>query len=332
MTKEYKPKVILTIFAGRKDYLEILFSYCQKLIEKSLLDEVHGWDYCFDIKDKLYTHTFCKQNKLHFKLKIPAFMDNKYWDAYYKYYTDKIGDEDILIKCDDDIVFIDIEKFPTYLSAIKEGTLYSANVINNDVCAYYQKVQGSHNIPIDLKKGQKEEGASNWYQESHKALAIHKQFLSSPNKFRWEGQPIGWKDRLSINFIAGKGKTIKKIFLLHITTRIYDEVALTYGVWKYFKKQVLITPQFNVAHYCFRLQVDLGKEMLIEYRKLCPDLNGKLLSLPLFSKFTIYIRFYLINRHTYSKMLSSRKFEIAKNIIKIFLPTNIYKKIWHFFH
>ena len=185
----------------------------------------------------------------------------------------------------------------------------------------YQKIQGAHNITIDLKKGKKDKFASDWYKDSYKALALHKKFLSSPDKFNWEGQPIGWKDRLSINFIGGKGKTIKKIFLLHLTTLMNDEVALTYGVWKYFKKQVLIVPQFNVAHYCFGGQeVNLGKEMLREYRKLCPDLNGKLLSLPIFSKFIIHIKFH-INK--------IRQFRILKKITKILLITYIFILFLH---
>ena len=71
------------------------------------------------------------------------FMDTckKSWENYYNHYTDYKYVNDIIIKCDDDIVFIDLNKLPKYLDFIKNNDydLVFANTINNGVCAYYQQ-------------------------------------------------------------------------------------------------------------------------------------------------------------------------------------------------
>ena len=42
-------KNILTVFAGRKNNLEILIKYLKKALELKILDEIHFWNYTFDI-------------------------------------------------------------------------------------------------------------------------------------------------------------------------------------------------------------------------------------------------------------------------------------------
>jgi hypothetical protein len=76
------------------------------------------------------------------------FMDTcqKNWNNYYNYYNDPIFENDIIIKCDDDIVFIDLYKLPKFINFIKNNDydLVFANIINNGVSAYYQ--QNKYNL------------------------------------------------------------------------------------------------------------------------------------------------------------------------------------------
>ena len=60
-------KTIFTIFAGRKVYLEILFTYLDRLLERGLLTEVHLWDYTREKSDEEYIEKIC-QEKEHYKL------------------------------------------------------------------------------------------------------------------------------------------------------------------------------------------------------------------------------------------------------------------------
>ena len=63
----------------------------------------------------------------------------KSWKNYYTYYTDAKYKEDIILKCDDDIVFIDLSKLPEFIEFVKQHDydLVFAITINNGVSAYF---------------------------------------------------------------------------------------------------------------------------------------------------------------------------------------------------
>ena len=83
--------------------------------------------------DRLYIHNLCKKQK--YFLKKPH-ISSCHWGGYY---SENLNDNDILIKCDDDIVFIDVNNFESYINSMKHGKFYYPNIVNNDVCAYYQQ-------------------------------------------------------------------------------------------------------------------------------------------------------------------------------------------------
>jgi hypothetical protein len=127
-------KVILTCFAGRRRYLEILYKY----IDRLKLDEVHIWDYTRDPEDTVWL-------RANTKYQIMTPQDKSTWKDYYMYYTtDKYQPDDIIIKCDDDIVFIDVDQFDTFIENRRKDTkslLAFAGIINNRVCGLNQAEQ-----------------------------------------------------------------------------------------------------------------------------------------------------------------------------------------------
>jgi hypothetical protein len=121
-------KVILTCFAGRRRYLEILFQY----IDRLKVDEVHIWDYTREQADAKWLKDNCQ-----YRMFWPS--DKSTWKDYYTYYTaDKYAPDDIIIKCDDDIVFIDTDQFDTFIAnrrAHPECLVGFAGTINNRICS-----------------------------------------------------------------------------------------------------------------------------------------------------------------------------------------------------
>jgi hypothetical protein len=186
-------RVFLAIFAGRRQYLEILRGYLDVLLDQELIDEIHLWDFTRDPVDQKYLFLL---ERSHEKYKIMHTMrrgelldeDNRIenWLSFYRYYSSEehITDQDILIKCDDDIVYLDIESFQTFLTVIRtqssshlpspslsssssaspphsssppssapppsssapECNLFFPNIVNNDVCAYLQTQSSVHNL------------------------------------------------------------------------------------------------------------------------------------------------------------------------------------------
>ena len=69
-----------------------------------------------------------------------------YWQAY-DYYSRRLKrySDTIFLKCDDDIVYLDIEKLSEFIEFRRANSNYfviSANVVNNGVCAYWQQQGG----------------------------------------------------------------------------------------------------------------------------------------------------------------------------------------------
>ena len=70
-----------------------------------------------------------------------------FYTSAYQYYAsnERLYNEDVIIKCDDDIVYISLNKLRDYISFRRQRTefvLVGANVINNGVCAFFQQSAG----------------------------------------------------------------------------------------------------------------------------------------------------------------------------------------------
>lgn len=197
------------------------------------------------------------------------FMDTceKSWKNYYKHYNNKNFENDIIIKCDDDIVFIDLYKLPKFIDFIRNNDydLVFANTINNGVSAYYQ--QNKFNlIPKDLMdleypntKGTLGLDGSLW--ESHiKAENLHNYFIDNYEKFLdhdYNNEIIPIKTRFSINFFGYKGKNWHKIHDCYTD----DEYNLTIEyVQKRDFNNVLYT-NFYVSHLSFHKQFEQGMDL-----------------------------------------------------------------------
>jgi hypothetical protein len=252
-------KVIFTIFAGRKRYLECLTRYLDTLLKRGFVTEVHLWDYVRDPADRNYLHELT-QKKGYIYMKPQAGMRN--WDAYYAYYTkSEYAEHDILIKCDDDVVYLDVDMFAEYLNEVREGGLYFPNIVNNDACGYIQVKYGVHQhisdvdivpeyglTPIPMtgtKRG--------WYQRHDRAVAIHEEFLKNPDKFKINARPVIWAGRISINMFAGRFNTIKKYYAIYLKHRGSDddEGFLTVNLFRYTPGVTVIVPFFRAVHFAF---------------------------------------------------------------------------------
>jgi hypothetical protein len=153
-------KIIITIFAGRKSRLEILMKYLYLALDLNLIQEVHIWDYVRNHEeDRIYIMNIINPTRgIFLKTK---YTNRKYWLDYYEYYAEYAiqHPKDIIIKCDDDIVFIDLIRWKEYIHYLRtfqeeendsnnndnnddnngiHGLLFP-NIINNGVAAYYQQ-------------------------------------------------------------------------------------------------------------------------------------------------------------------------------------------------
>ena len=229
-------KKIFSVFSGRERYMRILSVYIDKLLDQNIIDEVNIWDFIKNDNDREYINNLCKKDK--YFLKIPDNSTGGPWDGYYKYYYENLNDEDILIKCDDDIIYIDVNTFEDYLGSVKNGNFYYPNIVNNDVCAYYQQKYNVHNLfdyDVNFEKLSTSYCSSpvttwenGWYKSFEKASQSHKMFLINPNQFKLKNKPLErYNSRISINMFACTGVTAKKHFMKVIIHKEDDEAVIS---------------------------------------------------------------------------------------------------------
>ena len=254
-----KNKVYFTIFAGRKRYLSILKHYLDKLLAANVITEVHLWDYVRDPTDSDYIQSLAAANPQYVYIKPTQNMTG--WNEYYKYYSEATtyAPDDIIIKCDDDIVYIDTDQMCRYLNEIKADGLYYPNIVNNDVCALMQTNYGVHNLFNDLEISRLYNTTTTpfteWYTMCDKATGVHNMFLKDHTSFRINAPTFSWSGRISINMFGGRFSLIKEYyreFLIHGNND--DEGFLSYLLYKNINGANYIVPFMSVVHFCFNPQ------------------------------------------------------------------------------
>jgi len=190
------------------------------------------------------------------------FMDTceKSWKNYYNYYNDKTFENDIIIKCDDDIVFIDLHKLPKFIDFIKNNDydLVFANTINNGVSAYFQ--QNKYNlIPKEIMDLEYPPGGScgSLWESGEKAEILHNYFIKNYDNFlnyEYNNEVIQINTRFSINFFGYKGKNWHKI----INCYNNDECTLTIDYVKNKNFKNILYFDFYVAHLSYFKQNETG--------------------------------------------------------------------------
>jgi hypothetical protein len=272
--------VIYTIFAGRKRYLEILNVYLEKLIQNNSIHEVHFWCFTTNESDIEYMKSLEIQNSK-YKIFYPNRPNKRIWYQYYKYYRKNTNENDIVIKSDDDIVYIDVDQFDNFINNMNKDCMNFPNIINNDVCAYYQTQNNIHDLfhfpPEKMKKINEKinkvgcgSPLSNWFTRFDKADEIHKLFLEDPNKFNMNGI-IEYGNRISINFFAIHKKSIYKYFK-EIKKHDYDDERNFGRAMERLNKH-RIDFSFKIVHFQFSPQngKELDSRYLNKYKTLAND-------------------------------------------------------------
>ncbi|SNB51051.1 hypothetical protein SAMN07250955_10125 [Arboricoccus pini] len=194
-----------------------------------------------------------------------AEMSFPWYQSYYKHYARHVQEHgnDVILKCDDDIVFVDLDRLADFVAhrrAHHEHFMTSANVVNNGVCAHVQQSLGV--LPPELgefelpPKGFK---GSLW-ESGAKAAGLHAHFLADPGRFCQAGDiELIWNERISINFVAIMGADFAHVGDILLD----DEPYMSYeALWRS-KKTNAIYPGFTAVHLSFWQQSQTMNETAI---------------------------------------------------------------------
>jgi hypothetical protein len=276
-------RTILTVFAGRQRYLTILKDYLNVLLDRGYLTEVHLWNYARNDDDYKYVETLATSRE-EYVLFTPDKADiHKGWNQWSMYYDHYISAsyavDDIIIKCDDDVVYIDVERFPLFITEVHDDAVFFPNIINNDVGAYIQSQNKVHRFLTKVDPRMMNIGcdvplttwATLWAADPVKARAAHIHFLGNRSQYVLDIPVMKWYSRISINFFAMTFKTVVRYFELFKEFGGGDDEAwFSARVIKRTGNPNVIVPYFNVVHFSFGGQwsEELDAEFLTKYQEL----------------------------------------------------------------
>jgi len=190
------------------------------------------------------------------------FMDTciKNWKNYYQFYDQPQYEKDVILKCDDDIIFIDLYKLPSFIAFVRdtEYDLVFANTINNGVSAYLQQNR-YHLIPeeVMILEYPTDGYEGSLWESGIKAETLHRYFVSHylsflDHDYKKEVVPI--TTQFSINFFGYKGKNWSKLKDAYIA----DEYSLTVEYVKHREFKNVFYSDFYVSHLSYFMQINTG--------------------------------------------------------------------------
>ena len=278
------------VFAGRKQNMEILNKYVKLLLDENIIDEYHIFDFTRNPNDtKNLTNIYEQLNQkylsrifIHNNENTTILQNNQYdWSPFYKTISnEKFYKNSIIIKCDDDILFIDAHGLKNAIierKKDKKSFLFHSNCINNNICSYYQKhlfptiEEKLNNYPIGGILGP-------IFENPILAYIMQQQFLNDiindVNKIQnYYLKDIYVNTRISINFIILNGEDCKYFK----NTSLDDE----YEVSSYYPEKLLrpnkIIGNFITCHYSYSLQEKIllkKKELKLMYNKFFEIYNN----------------------------------------------------------
>jgi hypothetical protein len=187
--------VVLFIFAGREANMRLQMPFLRRIVEQNPNVQVDIWNLARLPEDAEYLQTLGGER---ISVRNEFYRDADGWNAVWRYYAHPRFEQHLFVKIDDDVVFIETDRFAELVEAAKAhpGAVTSAQVVNNGACTRTHRGLWSTFARLDLPL--LDVHLSNAY-----AQRIHEYFFSS-----WDAmvhQPVELVpsgDWLSINLIA----------------------------------------------------------------------------------------------------------------------------------
>lgn len=135
------PNVILYAFWGRRENIELQLPFIHRILRDYPNVEFHGWNLSQNDADDEYISETIRfdQNypeRLRVRNEFAGLPAGDGWNKVWEYYTDSAFSDDIFVKIDDDVVFIETGKFGDLIKVVdaNRGYITSPYVINNGAC------------------------------------------------------------------------------------------------------------------------------------------------------------------------------------------------------
>jgi hypothetical protein len=192
------------------------------------------------------------------------FVQNKNsWAEYYQYYTKEKFTNCIICKSDDDIVYINIDRFEKHLAlrrADKEALLLMPFIINNNYICYNQQVNNIISKDYVGEISFSPSGMGTLWDNGRMCERLHLYFILNRKQIeedcnkQTELFTVPLNDRVSINFFSILSEDLDVFMECHTD----DERFLTQIIPGQIKKPIKLDYTMTMSHLSFYKQLDTG--------------------------------------------------------------------------
>ena len=256
-------RVIWTTFAKHHDTLPLHLAYVNKLVELGHVHEVHVW-LCHEVH---VWHALChEESAINAECQCLSLFPYSNKREYYAHYTPDAYSNHIIIQAIDDIVYIDIDRFPEFIShrmALPHPLLY-ANIVNHGSCIMHQSARGLINLGI----AKHEALYGKLWESGDLAERLHSTFIENVDEWRTrvKTQPVRvHKSRFGLHFFAIMSKDLR---IFSKNNMVDDEAELTYFTPLETGQHNAIDLSFLVSHLSFSQQIFDKAAILEKYKGL----------------------------------------------------------------
>ena len=120
--------VIMYSFWGRRPNIELQLPFIRRILNENPQVTFHAWDLARTDEDRQYLRAIEGE-----RITVRTEFCKRPWafGNVWRHYTNRRYKNRLFVKVDDDVVFIETNKFPDFVAAIEDGTVLSAETINN---------------------------------------------------------------------------------------------------------------------------------------------------------------------------------------------------------
>ena len=265
--------------------MTILHAYVNTLLKEKIIDQYHIFDFSRNSNDKsflfdsyqqlntnypnqIYLHNYHENN---FKQLKPNQYD---WSPFYKKISNKsFYQNSIIIKCDDDILFIDILGLKNAIQdriCDKKSFLIHTNCINNNICSYYHQHIFS-DIKNELNVFPKGGILGPTFKNPYLAYNMHNSFtnnvIANHDLTKYYIPSFYFNHRISINFILIHGNDCRYLK----NTSYDDEYELSSYIPEKLNRPNKVFGHCLNSHFSYSLQdkiLSRNKNLIHLYEKL----------------------------------------------------------------
>lgn len=275
-------RVILFVFAGRKPNMELQLPFIRRILDTHPNAEYHVWYQPRNSIDKAYVNSIAGERitvRREFS-DIPPGANPDAFMTIFRHYSQSEYQDCLFVKLDDDIVFIQTERFGSFLKAIETHPDYvmSANIVNNGACTpleprlwlQFKKM----NLPLlNVHESNEFQAAAHQYFFRHSV-----KMLNQPIKL------VPTEDWLSINFMGYDWQMgcqiVSKLGTMHppfIAGREYRRPMVMRDEGRVNMLPRIIMRGFLAAHLTFAPQ-NATEEQLVRWRDSYRQLGERYLN------------------------------------------------------